>query len=250
MTPDNKEKSFQQRREELLKSRLVKDTCPECGNTNIPPGSTFCNECGAPLGERVPREDTNTSSTQSKHAGEAIDLGLPSGTKWASCNVGATKPEEYGSYFAWGETEEKEYYDWETYIHCDGDEGSCHNLFSDIAGTKYDVAHVKWGGNWRMPTNEQIEELLDNCTKKWTKINGIEGRKFTSKLNGNSIFLPAAGDRWLGVLFDVGSRGYYWSSSQDPSYSYYAYSLDFGSGNASWDGSGRGLGFPVRPVSR
>lgn len=96
MTP-GKKKSFQQRREELLRSRLVKDICPGCGNTNIPPGSKFCSECGSPLGETAPRDDTKTSSTRTKHAGEAIDLGLPSGTKWASCNVGATKPEDWTS---------------------------------------------------------------------------------------------------------------------------------------------------------
>ena len=247
---DNKEKSFQQRREELLKSRLVKDTCPECGNTNIPPGSKFCNECGSLLGERVPREDKKTSSTQSKHAGEAIDLGLPSGTKWASCNVGASKPEEYGSYFAWGETVEKEEYYWEDYAHYDGDNDSCHNLGSDISGTQYDVAHVKWGGNWRMPTFEQIEELLANCNYKWVTQNGVKGGKFTSKLNGNSIFLPAAGYHGGSDLYYAGTYGNYWSSTQSPSDSNHAYYLTFYSGNTDWDNDFRGYGRNVRPVVR
>ena len=91
---------------------------------------------------------------------EAIDLGLPSGTKWASCNVGATKPEAYGCYFAWGETTEKEALDWATYIHCDGSKDICHDLGESISGTEYDVANMKWGGNWQMPTLEQLEELL------------------------------------------------------------------------------------------
>ncbi|MBQ2195316.1 MAG: hypothetical protein II407_00065, partial [Prevotella sp.] len=104
---------------------------------------------------------------------EAVDLGLPSGTKWASFNVGATKPEEYGGYYAWGETEEKERYDWDTYIHCDGASNTCHDLGSDISGTQYDIAHVKWGGNWCMPTYEDFEELNDNCTSEWTTLNGV-----------------------------------------------------------------------------
>ena len=96
------------------------------------------------------------ASAPTEEAGEAIDLGLPSGTKWASCNVGATKPEEYGGYYSWGETEEKETYDWSTYIHCDGSSSTCHDLGSDISGTEYDVAHVKWGGKWCMPTLDDI----------------------------------------------------------------------------------------------
>lgn len=142
---------------------------------------------------------------------QAIDLGLPSGTKWASCNVGATKPEEFGGYFAWGETEEKTSYKWRTYIPLLGDEGNCKYLESDIAGTEYDVAHVRWGGNWRMPTQKQFMELLKHCNHEWIPQNGVYGRKFTSKINGNSIFLPAAGFRGDSNLNDV-SKGYYWSS--------------------------------------
>lgn len=182
--------------------------------------------------------------------GEAIDLGLPSGTKWASCNVGATKPEEYGGYYAWGETEEKDYYDWSTYIHCDGSFSTCHDIGSDISGTKYDVAHVKWGGNWCMPTKDDIKELLDNCTYEWTTLNSVNGKKFTSKINGNSIFLPAAGYRWLGGLDDAGEYGGYWSSTQIPDYSLNACSLDFWSGYASWRLTSRVHGQSVRPVVR
>ena len=144
-------------------------------------------------------------------AGEAIDLGLPSGTKWASCNMGATKPEEYGGYYAWGETEEKEVYDWSTYKYYQ--DGSFVSLGSDISGTEYDVAHVKWGRKWCMPTLDDIKELLDNCTSEWTTFNNVNGRKFTSKINGNSIFLPAAGSRWGGDPNHPVVRGYYWSST-------------------------------------
>lgn len=180
--------------------------------------------------------------------GEAIDLGLPSGTKWASCNIGATKPEEYGGYYAWGETEEKEVYNGSTYKY--NQNGSYVNLGSDISGTEYDVAHVKWGGKWCMPTLDDIKELLHNCTSEWTTLNGVYGRKFTSNINGNSIFLPAAGYRWTGGLRYAGENGHYWSSTQYPDYLDFAYYLLFGSGGAEWYGIGRNFGQSVRPVAR
>ena len=189
------------------------------------------------------------------HHPHLIDLGLPSGTKWACCNVDddASKqtPTNYGSYYAWGETEEKDYYDWSTYTHCDGLSGTCHDLGSDIAGTQYDVAHVKWGGSWVMPTHDQLMELLDNCTYEWTTVNGVRGGKFTSKTNGGSIFLPAAGYRWNGGLYYAGSYGFYWSSTELPSLSSLAYYLDFTSDYSYWYGyDDRDSGHTVRPVSR
>jgi formylglycine-generating enzyme required for sulfatase activity len=185
------------------------------------------------------------------HHPHMIDLGLPSGTKWACCNVGATTPTGYGGYYAWGETEEKDYYDWSTYIHCDGSQATCHNLGSDIAGTQYDVAHVKWGGSWVMPSKAQQDELRENCSSEWTTVNGVNGRIFTGS-NGGSIFLPAAGYRWDDGLNDVGSDGYNWSSTQAPSYSDDAYGLClfFYSGRVYWGYCGRGHGLSVRPVSR
>ena len=179
-----------------------------------------------------------------------IDLGLPSKTKWACCNVGATKPEEYGGYYAWGETEEKKVYDWSTYIHCDGSSSTCHDLGSDISGTEYDVAHVKWGGDWVMPTLDDIKELLNNCTSEWTTLNRVKGMKFTSKKNSNSIFLPAAGYYWAVGLESAGSDGLYWSSTQYPSYSHSAYSLEFRSGSTYWDYVRRLDGCSVRSVVR
>ena len=179
-----------------------------------------------------------------------IDLGLPSGTKWACCNVDASKPEDYGGYYAWGETTMKSgEYSWKTYRHCDGTENSCHNLGSSICGTQYDVAHVKWGGNWQMPTEDQFKELLHKCNKVvWTTQNGVEGRMFTGP-NGRSIFLPAAGYR--GSSFDnAGSDGDYWSGAQSTSDARCAYELDFDSGGAYWYGTGRYCGQSVRPVSR
>ena len=174
-----------------------------------------------------------------------IDMG--DAGKWACCNVGASTPWENGGYYAWGETEEKEGYDWSTYIHCDGSEDSCHDLGSNISGTQYDVAHVKWGGKWCMPSNQQIH-LLENCSSEWTELNGINGRKFTAP-NGGTIFLPAAGGRYrYNDPDDVYSDGSYWSSSQCPSPSYYAYFLQFGSDFTRWYGSYRRIGRSVRPV--
>ena len=175
-----------------------------------------------------------------------IDLGLPSGTKWACCNVGADNPEAYGGYYAWGETEEKDSYSIINYIHFD----KTQYLGSDISRTQYDVAHVRWGGSWVMPSNTQQQELLDNCTCKYTTINGVNGALFTGP-NGGTIFLPAAGGRWIDDLCFSGDRGYYYSSSQqlvDPVETYY---LFFEPG--VWDFTGvcegfNDCGFTVRPV--
>lgn len=132
-----------------------------------------------------------------------IDLGLPSGTKWACCNVGAHSPEEFGGYYAWGETEEKSceiYYDAEStykycYEHTFYDEYGAYSEYiyihigDDIAGTSYDVAHVKWGGGWRMPSAEQMDELINICQSSWISQNGVYGRVFVGP-NGNCVFLP------------------------------------------------------------
>ena len=181
---------------------------------------------------------------------EAVDLGLPSGTKWASCNVGATKPEEYGGYYAWGETEEKEVYDESTYKYYKN--GKYVNIGSDISGTEYDVAHVKWGGNWCMPTLEDIKELNDNCTREWTTLNGVNGKKFISKNNGNSIFLPAAGAYWSGALGlkYAGGNGYYWSSTHLPDESVGAWYHLFKSDYVTFYSNGLSSGLSVRPVIR
>ena len=186
-------------------------------------------------------------SCPDKNHPHAIDLGLPSGTKWACCNVGTTTPESYGSYYAWGEKEEKEKYDWTTYIHCDGSMKTCQSLGSDIAGTEYDVAHVKWGGFWVMPSKDQFQELIDKCSYTGTIENGVEGGLLTGP-SGGTIFLPTANIRWNGFLECLVLGGYYWSSTQSPS-SYEAYRLCF---ELSWGGSCgidyRALGLPVRPV--
>lgn len=178
-----------------------------------------------------------------------IDLGLPSGTKWACCNVGASKPEADGDYYAWGETTTKSDYYWSTYKHSDGSAESCHNLGSSISGTQYDVAHVKWGGSWQMPTKDQIIELNDKCKHEWTTVSGVKGRRFTGP-NGGSIFMPAAGYRDGSGLSGHGSWGGYWSGTQSTGYSGNAYNLNFYSGRTNWGYDNRRYGFSVRPVAR
>ena len=213
---------------------------------------------------------------------EAVDLGLPSGTKWANMNVGAEKPEDYGLFFAWGETtgygsdttDGRQFYwasykwmnegqsSWQQvnkYQVADGQTSGCWydgdgNFIGDGKPTldlADDAARANWGGQWVMPTYEDMRELFDNTTSKWTTVNGINGRKFTSKTNGNSIFLPAAGCRDGSSLDYQTSRGYYWSSSVYSSFSIIARSLYFNSGGAYTSYNfGRFYGFSVRPVLR
>ena len=186
----------------------------------------------------------------------AIDLGLPSGTKWACCNVGASAPEQYGGYYAWGETHEKSVYNEVTYSYYTGQDTdgdgwidknfSVVNIGSDIAGTGYDAATANWGAPWRMPSLAQIQELLNSCTSTWPTQNGVNGRKFTGP-NGATVFLPAAGRRWYSDLIDAGSGGYCWSSTLYESSPYSAYLLTFGSGYVDWYGT-RYFGHTVRPV--
>ena len=186
-----------------------------------------------------------------------VDLGLPSGLKWAACNVGATKPEEYGGFYAWGETEEKSNYSWETYKWCNGSDDTMTKYCTDssygtvdnktVLDPKDDVAHVKWGGTWRMPTEAEQDELLTECNWEWTTLNRVNGYKVTGP-NGNSIFLPAAGCRRGTEVYGRGSLGYYWLGSLDSSYSYHPYYLLFNSGSQHWFDGTRCYGLSVRPV--
>ena len=191
---------------------------------------------------------------------EYVDLGLPGGTLWATCNVGASKPEEYGNHYAWGETSTKSSYTSNNSV-------TSGKNFSDIGGNPtYDVAREKWGSTWRLPTKAEFDELLSNCTWTWTTQNGIKCYKVTSKKNGNSIFLPAAGWRdskkndkiifqpaagWRNgtSLYGQGTYGKYWSSTPRGSNIDYAYKLNFNSGRHDTSPSGRYYGMSVRPVS-
>ncbi len=149
---------------------------------------------------------------------QAVDLGLS--VKWANMNMGAKYIEDYGNYYAWGETATKEYYDRSTYFDFN-DGGNTFTKYNNDGGKTVldpedDAAHVNWGGSWRMPTKAEWNELYDNCTWKWTTQNGINGYKVTSNKAGYTdkfIFLPAAGGRSGSELSDVGSFGGYWSSS-------------------------------------
>ena len=200
-------------------------------------------------------ETAYLSCPDDKHP-HMIDLGLPSGTKWACCNVGAGTPEGYGRYFAWGETGEKSTYLWNTYRYWNDSNGDGHvrdselvDIGSDIAGTQYDAATANWGSPWRMPSLTQIQELLDNCTSTWTTQNNVDGQKFTGK-NGGTIFLPAAGYRWNGDLNGAGSYGLYWSSTLNEGGPTYARGLVLASGGADWSDDGRYSGQSVRPVRK
>ncbi len=199
---------------------------------------------------------TSLSCPDSNHP-HLIDLGLPSGTKWACCNVGASRPEDYGGYYSWGETTTKSTYDWSNYKWC---RGAFDKLTKYCTQSSYgtvdnktvlepsdDAAHANWGNSWCMPTYAQCKELLDKCTHVWTTVNGVSGRKFTGP-NGASIFLPAAGSR-LGTDSDYrGSNGYYWSSTLGESCPYSAYVLYFLSGTANVSSLDRSYGRSVRPV--
>lgn len=157
-----------------------------------------------------------TSCPDSNHP-HMIDLGLPSGTLWACCNVGASMPAEYGGLYAWGETQTKSDYTWDTYKYgwyYPGDFSHLVDIGNDIAGTSYDVATAKWGEPWRMPSLEQIEELVENCVVEYTTQSGISGKKFIGE-NGGAIFMPFAGYREKKGHFQYGTWGFYWSSTQD-----------------------------------
>ncbi len=190
-----------------------------------------------------------------------VDLGLPSGLKWAACNVGATKPEEYGNHYAWGETSTKSTYDWSTYKWCNGSESTLTKYNTSgsygtvdnktVLDLEDDAAAVNWGGAWRMPTDAEWTELRDNCTWTWTSNyngTGVAGRIVTSNINGNSIFLPAAGYRDYVDLYFAGYDGDYWSSSLYTVNPGNAWSVYFISDGVDRYSNYRYYGLSVRPV--
>lgn len=184
-----------------------------------------------------------------------VDLGLS--VKWATCNVGATKPEEYGKYFAWGEIVSKEYYDWSTYKWCNGSQTTLTKYCIDADYGQIDnkttlepsddVATAQWGGSWRMPNVEEMNELCEKCTWRWTTENGVQGYIVTSK-NGNSIFLPAAGSMYNTSLIDLNKSGEYWTSTLYPTITFGAYLLKFHSTSVFTRGTHRSTGPAIRAV--
>ncbi|MBQ2969097.1 MAG: Ig-like domain-containing protein [Bacteroidaceae bacterium] len=191
-----------------------------------------------------------------------VDLGLTSGTLWATMNVGATSPEDYGDYFAWGEVtgydKGKTSFSWSTYKYCNGSSSSmtkyCTSSSYGTVDNKTelelsdDAARHNWEGSWRMPSKEQFKELYDECTWTWTTQSGVSGYRVSSKKNANSLFLPAAGFRDTSLYY-AGSYGYYWSRSLGSGNSSYAYGLYFNSSYVSPSYSNiRYYGRSVRPV--
>ncbi len=237
----------------------------ECEISGLESGTTYyvrayaTNSAGISYGEQKEfttldvdggNEDNYDSGEIAGH--EFVDLGLPSGLKWATCNVGASSPEDYGDYFAWGETSPKAEYTEEnsvTYglsiseLQTQGYIDNEGNLTSS-----YDAATVNWGGSWRMPTREQMLELVEHCEWEWTQVNGVDGAKVTGP-NGNSIFLPAAGDRYGSSLYYAGEYGFCWNSTPDESNSNSAYGLYFNSSYQGVTWYNRLLGQSVRPVA-
>ncbi len=201
---------------------------------------------------------TNEAATGTVNGHDWVNLGLPSGTKWATCNVGATNPEEYGNYYAWGETTTKDTYSWDTYKY------GTYNDDSDYSKlTKYntdglttlvaadDAATANWGGKWRMPTSAEWAELIDNCEWTWTDDyngTGVAGRIVASKTNSNTIFLPAAGGRYYDGLYGAGYGGGCWSSTLATNNPYRAWHAGFDSDLVRRDSISRFCGQSVRPV--
>lgn len=213
------------------------------------------NEKGTAYGEEV--SFTTTKYGEGIENGHIyVDLGLS--VKWATCNVGANFPSVYGDYFAWGETATKTTYNWSSYKHCNVSSGKLtkYNTSSSYGTVDNktqldlsdDAARANWGGSWRMPTDAELTELLEQCTWTWTTQNGVNGYKVTSKSNGNSIFLPAAGHRDDASLKNAGSIGYYWSSSLSAGGPNLAWRVYFYSSNVSGHHVDRHYGFSVRPV--
>ena len=220
------------------------------------------NSKGTAYGSQVSfttKEQSSTPNNGTENGYAYVDLGLS--VKWATCNVGANNPEDYGDYFAWGETTStKNTYDWSTYKYCNGSSSTLtkYNTSSSFGTVDNktqlelsdDAARVNWGGSWRMPTDAEWIELMNNCTDTWTTQNGVNGYRVTSKTNGNSIFLPAAGFRFDSSRNDAGGYGYYWSSSlytDDPRQAWDVH-FDFDSGVVSRDYFNRYYGRSVRPV--
>lgn len=194
---------------------------------------------------------------------EFVDLGLPSGIKWASCNIGANSPEDYGLYFAWGETEgyegvtDEKRFSWADYKLCGGSSSILTKYNNnDSYGTvdnlttleQVDDAAYKSDNTCRIPTKADFEELIANTTDTWEKLNDVNGRRFTSNINGNSIFVPAAGHCSEGSVRNVGSSAHLCSSSIGNSSSRNELLLFFNSLNISISGTNRCYGFSVRPV--
>ena len=203
-------------------------------------------------GNNAEPEQPEEPETPDNNNHEYVDLGLPSGLLWATCNVGANAPEAYGNYYAWGETSTKAPYTEENCATYGLDNSQLQSQgYIDSEGNltaRYDAAAANWGGDWRMPTKAEQNELLNNCTWTWTTQNGVNGYKVTSKVNSNYIFIPAAGYRSGSSLYGAGVYGGFWNSTPYGSNSRSAYYLDFTSSSLYMYYDYRYYGRSVRPV--
>ncbi len=218
--------------------------------------------------DNEPKNDSNNSdpsqpATGTENGHEWVNLGLS--VKWATCNVGATSPEKYGNYYAWGETEAKSDYSWNTYKYGTYNYNGDYSKLTKYNGTdgrttletSDDAAVANWGGAWHMPTNDEWNELIGNCTWTWTdnyNDTGVKGYEVKSKATDNSIFLPAAGFRYRDSLYYAGSFGYYWSTSLCTIYTIIypsdAWNVNFNSDNVDCTNLSRCKGKSVRPVCK
>ncbi len=190
--------------------------------------------------EKAPLRWEEAEIEEQEH--EWVDLDLPSGDLWAIYNIGATKPEEYGEYYAWGEIETKEEYTTATSLWYG-------NELADFqANPAYDVAAAKWGGEWRMPNYDDFLELHNNCNWEWTTKNGVVGYLLTSKHNGETLFFPAAGIRANTTTTAVGTDGYYYASTPYTPGLTNAWMIWFNSNEHLPDGCRRDYGCPIRPM--
>ena len=232
----------------ILNEVLIEDHRIEVSKDGYEPYTatfTLSHNQHLPLNYTLQKEQPKPNVVINKDRGrlnghEWVDLGLS--VRWATCNVGASSPSDYGNYYAWGETKTKSSY-------TEGNSKTYNVDMPDISGEpKYDAATANWGEGWRMPTDEELEELIDKCDWQWTTQGGHNGYKVIGP-NGNSIFLPAAGWRYGTSLANAGDGGYYWSSTPYGSFTLRAYYLNFFSGRHYVGWFNRYGGRSVRPVS-
>ena len=235
----------------------------DCPNPNTKAINEMLQKCNQAILTEAEKGDVPISIFAGSASGhDYVDLDLPSGTLWATCNIGASNPEDFGDYYAWGETQTKSVYNWESYRYAQGTSkhdprltkycGSSdmgNNGFTDNLTTLQgsdDPATANWGNGWHTPSDRQWNELMINTTCQWTTRNGVKGLLCTSKKNGESVFLPAAGYRWDSSSKDDNVYGYY--NSSDLVYSYPINLMVFMFDELDTAGGWRPCGRSVRPV--
>ena len=246
------------------KQSTIQNPNNRTNKTQRPRGSVDNSQTKSPVNQeqKILNQEKDEALTGYANGHAWVDLGLPSGTLWATCNIGANSPEEYGDYFAWGEIKPKANYNWETYKWCKASSNSmtkyCTNSRCGIVDNKMklapedDAAYINWGKGWHMPSMEQCQELINSSytTTKWTTQNDINGLKITSKTNNNSIFLPAAGNHYVTTLNYADTYGYYWSCTLYSNISSNVMYLYFGNNYVYVSDGYRYNGRSVRPVTK